>query len=384
MGQKCRPWHGGCYNLDPERIMRKSIFILLALALMVPVTALAQQRIPTLQQSRSRLETHRGRLEARLGDQSRRIRRLKTQPAGVRRDFQLRSALRSNRELSAKLSRLQNRINGMSRQLVKAYDGAIARTSDPARRARLVSSRAKLLKRLRGKKDLRVVTDERANPLDSPEDLEEKADLLEDSRVKVKRQLSRVRKQLTQLRRRAKLRRHARAADHNPFDESSAGRTARAKSAAKNSATADKKRSDAPPAPADNGKQTGTWGQPSGGRGKYSGRTPGPPSNLGGDPSGKKTHDDANESGSTRGTPSFGLSPSSSSSSGAQPSLTLKDIMDPSVLKELQRSARSGKNLKGRIRILMQAQKRLDGMSKSMGQKAGKLRKKAKSLRGKK
>lgn len=376
-------WHEGCFKLDPERIMKRTFFILLALALMVPVTATAQQRIPALQQNRTRLQSHRGRLEVRLGHQSRRIRRLKAQPAGVRRDYQLRTALRSSRELSAKLSRLQNRINGLSRQMVRAYDGAIARTRNPARRAQLVSRRAELQAKVRGKKDLRVVTDERANPLDSPEDLEEKAELLEDSQVKVKRQLSRVRKQLTLLNQRARLRRHARAADHNPFDESSAGRTARAnKAATTNAATGDKKRQAAPQAPDDNNKQGGAWQQPSGKK-SYNG-TPAPPKNPGTDPGNTGTAHDSAERGGTRGTPATGLSAGGGSATGAQPSLTLKDIMDPSVLKELRRSARSGKNLRGRIKILVQAQKRLDRMSKSMGNKAHKLRKKATSLRGKK
>jgi len=271
--------------------------------------------------------------------------------------------------------------------MVKAYDGAIARTTDPARRARLVSRRAELQKKLRGKKGLRVVTNERANPLDSPEDLEEKADLLEDSREKVKRQLVRIRRQLTVLKKRARLRRHARAADHNPFDESSSGRTARAKGAAKTTANGDKVRKDAPQAAGDDKGKTGAWQQPSGKHGNYNGN-PGtgnpapPPTGLGGGGSKKST--DTNEGTGSRGTPSAGLHSGASGVSGGQPSLTLKDIMDPSVLKELQRSARSGKNLKGRIKLLVEAQKRLDSMSKSMGHKASKLRKKAKSLRGKK
>ena len=56
--------------------------------------------------------------------------------------------------------------------------------------------------------------------------------------------------------------------------------------------------------------------------------------------------------------------------------------MDPSVLKELRRSARNGKNLKARIKLLVKARQRLDRMSSSMDTRATELRKKAKSLRG--
>ncbi len=364
--------------------MNKTLTIVL-LALLLPATAAAQQRVSALQQNRTRLETHRGRLEVRLGNQAKRIRRLKTQPAGVRRDFQLRSALKANQELSGKLSRLQNRINQMSRQMVKAYDSAIRRTTDPARRARLVHRRAELQKRLRGKGDLRVVTTERANPLDSPEDLLEKADLLEDSREKVKRQLVRVRRQLTLLKKRARLRRHARAADHNPFDEGSAGRTSRSKAGAKTMAAGDKKRAAAPQA-ADDQNKHGAWNQPPTGKqsggGAYTGTgNPGP--NPPKAPSKNTDAEAANGAdSSTRGSPATGLSSSGSAGPGAAPSLSLKDIMDPSVLKELRRSARNGKNLKARIKLLVKARQRLDRMSSSMDTRATELRKKAKSLRG--
>lgn len=367
--------------------MNNFFSIILTLAMLAPATAAAQQRLSGLQQSRTRLETHRGRLEVRLGNQAVRIRRLKAQPAGVRRDYQLRSALKANQELSGKLSRLQNRLNDLSRQMVKAYAAAISRTSDPARRARLVQRRTDLQKRLRGKKDSRVVTTERANPLDSPEDLEEKADLLEDSREKVKRQLNRVRRQLTLLKKRVRLRRHARAADHNPFDEGSAGRTSRARAAAKTSSAGDKTRVPAPQAADDANKQNGAWNQPPSGKhggGSYTGN-PGPPSTLGGSPTkGTDTEAASGANDGTRSTPATGLSSGGSAGPGVAPSLTLKDIMDPSVLKELRRSASRGKNIKARIKLLRMAQQRLDRMSTTIGTRATKLRKKAKSLRGKK
>lgn len=402
MGQKCRPWHGCCYDVDPEQIMKNLIAIVFALSLALPNPGMAQQRggssgtratapAAALARRVTLMAAHRVRLESRLGDQTSRIRRLKAQPAGVRRDFQLKSALRSNRELSSRLSRLQSKINGMSRELIRVYSGAISRTTDPSRRAQLVSRRAALVRQLRGKGRSKIVTDEKAAPLDSAEDLEEKADLLEDSHEKIRRQLVRIARQLAQLKRRARLRRHARAADHNPFDESSAGRTARAKKALKSAATSGTERAKAPQS-SDDANSVGAAGkQPSGGGSTYNGTkkndtTPAPPHNLGGAPGQSGTSGGGNEgTKNPPSVPSRGLSSdrgsAASAAGGAQPFVALKDVIDPSVLRELRRSAHSGKNIKARIAALERARLRLDSMSRSMKSKASTLRNKARTLR---
>lgn len=378
--------------------MKHLIISILALALTVPAVAQAQKRLSSQEQQHTRMASLRGRLEARLADQASRIRRLKTQPTGVRRDYQLNSALRTTRALSVRLSKLQRQLNGMTRALVRSYDGAIARATVPARRAEFQRRKARLLVRLQGRAaaggKVKIAAGERANELDSSDDLLEKADLLEDSAVKVRRQLVRIQRQLVRLKLRARLRRHGRALDSSPFDESSPGRTSRARKPA--AATDTTKSGGAPAAKKDPQQSSGggwtyndrrgddhSYNSPPGsltGNQPGTGSSPPPAPPKGGTPTpsgaGKKTTNGGSRDGEAGGG-SAGLS------SPNAPAVTLKGIVDPSVLKELKRTGKGG-SVQARIKALELATKRLKQVDRDLSTRAGKLRQRAKSLHGKK
>jgi hypothetical protein len=289
----------------------------------------------------------------------RRIGRLKSQPPGVRRDYQLKSALRENQELASKLTGLQEQIRELNTKLVAAYDRTIASTTDPGERARLKQRRDKLARSAR--QAPRIVTRESANPLDSAEDLEEKADLLKDSEEKVRRQLRQIQRQIQRLKHRAQLKRHSQAVDDSPFVEDSPRRLARAKTSSGSGKTAGTTAMDgdayevAPQDPS---------APPS---------TPAPSAGL---DSNTKMNDGATAGGgSWTGTPGR-----SEASGGTDLNLTIRGVMDPGTLRELQQAARSG-NVQDRIAALEKARKRLEQMARKLGSQATKLRKQAKAVK---
>lgn len=325
------------------------------LMLLLPSVALGQGEpaLNALVGRAARLEAHRGRLEQLLAAQVRRISRLKSQPPGVRRDYQLKGALRENQELATKLTGLQEEIRELNTRLVAAYDGAIASTADPAERARLKQRRDKLARSAR--QGPRIVTRESANPLDSAEDLEEKADLLKDSEEKVRRQLRQIQQQIQRLKHRARLKRHSRAVDDSPFVEDSPRRLARAKTGSGKSAGATAMDGDAyETAPQDPA-------------------VPAPPS------AGLDSNTKMND-GAAAGGGSWTGSPGRSEAGGTDLSLTIRGVMDPGTLRELQQAARSG-NVQDRIAALEKARKRLEQVARGLSTQASKLRKQAKAVK---
>ena len=111
--------------------------LIIALTLLVAPAAFAAPTIGSLEQRWSLLDGHRARLERLLSDQVQRIQRLKSQPTGVRRDFQLKQTLRRNQQLAARLTRLQQQLRALNGQLLAAYDQALKQTKDPTRRREL-------------------------------------------------------------------------------------------------------------------------------------------------------------------------------------------------------------------------------------------------------
>ena len=187
---------------------------------------LGSRSIAQAEKRLERLVEHRARLESRLSEQGARVRRLKAQPAGVRRDYQLQTALRASQQLADKLTRLQSNIRGAQQKLLAAYQHAVRAYTDRAVRIRYARRRAEL-KRQMGRRPAHLVVSGQARPMDSPDDLEEKADLLDDSAEKVERELVRLRRRIAALQVRSKLRRHRRTAADTLFVEDTPRRLGR-------------------------------------------------------------------------------------------------------------------------------------------------------------
>jgi hypothetical protein len=346
-----------------------SLLLLPGLALAQPARTGKRTGGPDLlQQRHDRLTAHRGRLEGLLETQVKRISRLKAQSPGVRKDFQLRRALRDNQQLATRLSKLQEQIRSTNSQLVDAYDRAIANAQSKAERARLRLRRDRLSRSANARS--RIVTREKANPLDSAEDLEEKADLLKDSEEKVRRQLRRIQRQIVRLSRRARLRRHSSALDDAPFVEDAPRLRRISKAPTKSSPTAERAEP-APPSPADgkyhfDDQDSSTAAPPSGALAadaESSGEpSPGAPAAGGGSWTGNAPAND----------PSAGLSNASGDA--------ITGVMDPNILRELEQAQKSG-NLKDRLTALKKARRRLEQMARRLGTQAQDLRKRAKAVK---
>ena len=340
------------------KLMRNILFTLL---LTIPAAAMAQQRSPRLsdlEQSQVLLLDHKGRLEARLADQVRRIGRLKQNSTGVGSEYQLETALRQNRQLSEKLNQLQQRINASSRALAAAYEARLARKDLPADQRKNLTARLTGLRSMLKGPGSSLVTSGEVTALDSPEDLEEKADLLDDSREKLKRRLKRVREQLDQLKHRNRLRRHGRAADDTPFDESSTSGTVAVRGSSNPEPSTDTASANKKGGTSYNGQgpQTGTPGTDN----------PSPPAPAGG------LHGDArdgNESAASGGT-------------SALSGLSLQEtISDAELMRALGNPTRGGKSLEQQITQLEQAHGKLKKMLEEMGTKSKKLRDQATKVR---
>lgn len=355
--------------------MRRILVSLLSLAL-IAGTASADE-VRSLSSRHSLLVGHQGRLEQLLGAQVKRISRLKAQPPGVRRDFQLRRALRANQQLATKLTRLQDQIRQLNHKLLSAYDRAIARTKDRPTLRVLRIKRDELARKLTVKRArAKIVTQEEASELDSAEDLEEKADLLKDSEAKVRRQLRRIQLQIKRLERRARLKRHSRAADSSLFVEDSPRRLARARSRAKSSTTTTHEAETAKRADDDgadlNSAYTATDSPPA----------PQEPSAMPPAAGGKANSAGESAPGTTPSpAPSTGFaSPSRSTTSDSELSVTIRGVLDPSLLRELRQAKKSG-DLKKRLAALAKARRKLQAMANRLGTQAKKLRARAKQRR---
>ena len=345
--------------------MRHILSTLLVLALSLPVAAMAQApRLSDMEQSRALLLSHKGRLEARLADQVRRIGRLKQNSASVRRDFQLENALQQNRQLSDKLSKLQQHINSATRALAGAYEARLARKDLTENQRQPLTARLESIKAMLNGPSSRLVVSGKVTALDSPEDLEEKADLLDDSREKLARQLVHLNEQLSQLKHRKRLQRHGRAVDDTPFDETSTNRTVTVRGT---SSVERDDSSNTTPGPAVPG------GKKQGGSG-YNGQDPGNNEN----PSTPSPSTGLAGSGSTGDSAS---SASRDGISGALQDLSLNEITDAELLRAISSPSSSGKSLEQRIADLELANSELNKVLNKMDARSKRLRRQAETIR---
>jgi hypothetical protein len=338
------------------------------LLILLPATGWAQgsETISLLEQKRDLLGGHQSRLTSMLEEQSKRIGRLKALPAGVRRDFQLDNALRDNQSLATKLTDLRGQIRTIDNQLTALFDQAISSTHDPAARARLEQHKASL-KEKQNLDQSHIITQGKASPWDSAEDLDEKADLLQDSEEKVRRQLQKVHLQLARLENRAQLKRHGRALEDNPFYESSARRTGQVKRVT--STVIEGGASSAPPsagqqgeipAPTNNSKtNTDSFSDPSAAPTESEGRVYLDENNGAGPTPGPVTRREYDEV------------------------VSIRDVMDPSILQDLNDQSKPD-TIKARLTTLQRAQQDLAQMANQLSNQAKKLRLRAKDLRNQK
>jgi len=320
---------------------------------LAPIMAYAQSPEVSLQeQRRALLQSHRTRLETMLTEQGKRIARLKSQPAGVARDYQLAAALRDNQGLATRLMQLGEQIRTATEALRKAYGAAIARASDSEQRRQLEQRLARLNA---AASHTRIVTQERVSPLDSADDLTEKADLLQDSEEKVRRQLRQVQAQLAQLAHRVSLQRHSKSVDDNPFVEDSPRRMGQAKNRPLETTPAGGGAARATPAPGATADASAEVPA-----GAFAGKTnaPAPP------PSG---------SGDTSYTGVSGRG-------GLEVIVSIRDVMDPSILNDLKQSTKSD-TLAARLAALKKASNRLRQVADQLSTQSKELRRRAKQLR---
>jgi hypothetical protein len=333
---------------------------LIALLLLVPGASRGDE-IPTLEKQRGLVDGHRTRLEGLLGEQAKRIARLKSQPAGLQRDYQLGAALRENQTLADRLTKLRAQLRELTQKLIKEHDQTLARTGlSAAERTRLQRRRSELAATL-STGSTRIATGGKASPLDTPDDLEEKADLLQDSEEKVRKQLRQVQTKLAALEQRARVERHAKAADDNPFVEESprrAGGTHKVPAA---------------------GTGTPAVGVTSPGAGRTTADPSAPPAAT---PSGK-TNADSAESGTGfygGGSTPGGAGTSHVAGGSSDTVISIRDVLDPSLLRD-PTGAESRDSLRARIAALKQAGERLRQVAGKLSTQAGDLRRRAKTLR---
>ncbi|MCK5796639.1 MAG: hypothetical protein KAI47_05630 [Deltaproteobacteria bacterium] len=323
----------------------------------------------------ARFATYLQRLETQLQEQGKRIARLKHQRPGVGRDLQLKAALRTTQQLATRLTRLRTRLRDLRAGLLGIYRQAINDAKSAAAK-RAWHARRRTLRSTMRHRQTRLVTGARANPLDSAEDLEEKADLLTDSAAKVRRRLARLSRRISRIERQTKLRRHGRAAVETPFVEDTTRRLAGTRRAATGTPTAN-----APKAPA---PQEGPPAPKVGGSG-----TPPPPSLLGGSAPGSNSDPNHDETGREAQDGSYGshgestLVPVPSAPDLAGPGRatptspsTLNRGLDPETLSALA-ATRKGSPA-SRLAALRRARASLNRLASTLGARAKALRKQAK------
>src|SRR5688572_5277876 len=155
---------------------------------------------------------------------------LKQKPAGVRRDLDLQASLAASKTKTDELERVQAELRWrepglaeLRRRLVRAIDKALEGTQPEATRLELERLRtANVALLVSPALPLQIVRDRSAalvDPLDGPRELRQKADLLRDSRDKLRREALRIAGRIDSVERRRHLRERAGAVDEDMFGE---------------------------------------------------------------------------------------------------------------------------------------------------------------------
>jgi hypothetical protein len=181
------------------------------------------RQITARQAEANRLATERRKVRQLHDARSREAATLKAQGPGVVKALRIGDVLRSVRELADRLNALGERQRLVTAELrklrlaaVSALDAVLARTAAGPARDRLLAERAQLLAQLGPAQPGRLrVARERIDPLDGPEELTEKANVLRDSEDKIRRQVKLLDGRIRTLAERSRLRDRSRSLDEN-------------------------------------------------------------------------------------------------------------------------------------------------------------------------
>ena len=350
-------------------------------------------QVARLDGERAQLDGRRVRLEHESQELAGDIDRWKAEPAGVRRDLKLQELLAAQQAKASELDQVAGELRARSssllaarRALMAACDRALSGSLPEARRLELARLRTAQVTILAlppqplgiGKPQPAV------DPLDSPRELEEKADLLRDSQDKLKREVERLSSRIDDVERRRHLRERAGAVDEDWFGEASSNRrVARVSgsSGATTSQSAGRGASDTAATPAAGTATTGggaAGGAPSPGAG-------GAGAGGGGATSGGGGSNSAG-GGSTPAPSAPGVPPSNGFVGGEKnndSATVLRNLVDPATLDELRRADGSD-DLERQVRALKRAQGELQGLANDLAKRANSLSQRANELKHRK
>jgi len=292
------------------------------------------------------LDQERARLQRRSQELAAEVDREKREPTGVRRDLRLGDLLASAKAESDKLDlvsvelRRQNAVvSDGRRRVISACDRALTADLSPVQRlelARLRTTQVTLLAQPTQASEGRMVRGVEIDPLDGPRELSDKADLLRDSGDKLRREVKRLASRIDDAERRRHLRERASAVDEDLFGDAAYSRRAAQPSRAVATTGGSVERGDA----ANLAPSTPAVGGAFGG----------------------------------------GVSPSAQ---GTEPTVVLRNLVDPTTLEELRR-ADSSDDFERQVRALRRAQGELEGLARELDQRAQTLTTKAAALRNQK
>jgi hypothetical protein len=359
-----------------------------------------ERAVTTLDAARAQVDGHRVALEAQSQELAAQIEKLKSQPAGIRRDRKLQELLAAQKATSDELERVAGDLRGRASLLAGARKKLIA-DCDRALVGQLPEAKRLELARLRTAQAAWLALPDRplgvaranADPLDGPRELQDKADLLRDSEDKLRREVKRLAQRIDNVERRRHLRERAGAVDEDLFGEAASNRRVRIQSTVEASGNTGggaqtPTAHGGPSAGAGGGGagsnglggQTGGAGGGGGGGGFGGGGTPSPGANG---PTGGAGNPSPGSGGVTSpGGP--GNPPSTPGSTGGSDTATvLRNLVDPATLDELRRSG-DGDDLERQLRALRRAQTELQGLANELDQRARSLSTRADELKHKK
>lgn len=338
--------------------MRRLVPTLLAFAVaLVAIPSLARAaevddrvaKISRLEQERAKIDAQRAELEKQLAQKTQEIAKLKKQRSSWNRDQKLKKALAAARDVATALekraeaaAKLDQQLKAERKALIAAIDRELAAQPAPAeaRRAKLVKLRADVQARVGGRRPVRAA-DEEIDPLDDPEDLDEKAQELADSEAELRAEEARLGKRAEHYRKQAKLQRSRRRADEiDVYDD------------------------DQPRRQGSRGGSTGTQGA----RGDEE-PAPGAPA--------AENDDDA--AGGFTGTPPS-PDPGEAVDVGGDPAVVYADVVDPETVRDLERAERSG-DPEAQARAAERAQRDIKKRADAIRKKRLEMEKRARELR---
>jgi hypothetical protein len=286
-------------------------------------------RVEVLSRERAALATRRDAQAAAYGKQIREIADLKARASSWARDRRLQAALSSARDGATALEARERELRAKDqtlatarREALAAVDAELATQPEEPRRSELAARRQRLAPAAR---PIRI-PDERIDPLDDPEDLEQKASALAEVEQKLLAERTRLAHRVDAWRKQARL-------------------------------TRAKQRAEAPDLLADDGPR----------------RTPAP-RGRGGDAFEEPA--DSEDSPTPTGPPTGG----GAVESPADPAIVLADVVDPSALAELRRAESSG-DAEARALAAESAKKSLEARLAKLRARRLEMEQRAKALR---